>query len=123
MHRDDAAILCTATAVRGGLVSIGGQQMRTDISVIMALLLCVPAANGGQSGSDSGQKQSQPTITQRGLEVTDKTFTMSYEIRNDPGKDIWVMDGGGGRFDVSACEFFDADTQTIIILPKNWTRG
>jgi hypothetical protein len=51
------------------------------------------------------------------LEITDKTFTMSYEIRNNSEKDIWVL-AGIGRFDVGASSFLDEDTRTIVLTNR-----
>ena len=84
------------------------------ITVLSLSLFLAPRAQAQLKAQSGTQKANTPTITVTGLEVTDKTLMLRYEIRNDSKDDTWIL-VGTGESGVDANVFMDKDERTLRI--------
>jgi hypothetical protein len=92
--------------------------MKIHINLSVALTLCILLATWTRARceADSGasKRAGAPTIAITGLDVSDKTLKLTYEIRNESEQDVWIL-VGFGKTGMSAEAFMDKDDRTILI--------
>jgi len=90
----------------------------TFIITVLSLNLFLAPRTQAQFKTQSGtQKTNAPTITVTKLDISDKTLSLSYEIRNDSEQDVWIL-VGFGKTGMSAEVFIDRDDRTLLIRER-----
>jgi len=92
----------------------------TFIIKILSLSLFLTPRTQAQPETNSGTitKADEPEIVVTKLDISNKTLSLSYEIRNDSEKDVWILVGIGGiyaSYDESADAFLDEDVRALLI--------
>ncbi len=103
--------------------------MYKSLIIIMMLSICILPAMQAQAKADNNtaanSKPGAPTMTITSVDVNDTILKLSYDIRNDSGKDVWIL-AGFGKTGVSAEVFMDTDDRTLLIrnrLDVAWRGG
>ena len=92
--------------------------MYRTIILILVLSLFILSEIQAQPEPVAGKNKSgAPTIIVTKMDLSDKVLKLSYEIRNDTKRDLWIYDGVG-EYDISADVFMDEDNQTLLIRSR-----
>jgi hypothetical protein len=87
-------------------------RMNRQATLIAALLLFIPPAV--QIQAKSRDNIAGPTIAVTKLDVTKKDVKLSWEIKNDSRRDIWVL-AGLDRSEITTSVFMAEDNQTLLV--------
>lgn len=89
--------------------------------IVIAMFLCIRPVMQTQANSEDkvvvNNKVGAPTITVTNLDINDKTLKLSYKIRNDSERNVWIL-VGFGKTGMSAEVFMDRDDRTLLIRER-----
>ncbi|MHC4807961.1 MAG: hypothetical protein ACYTBX_17110, partial [Planctomycetota bacterium] len=99
--------------------------MKSYTLLILAGIISFEFALTESALSAKNNEAGVPTIAITSIDVNDTTLKLSYDIRNESGKDVWIL-VGFGKTEVIAEVFMDTDDRTLLIrnrLDVAWRGG
>jgi hypothetical protein len=85
------------------------------ITILSLSLFLAPRIQAQPKAQSGAQKANTPTITVTGLEVTDKSLTLRYEIENGSEQDIWICEDINWNRATHFEVYLDEYNQTLMI--------
>ncbi|MHC4683186.1 MAG: hypothetical protein ACYTEW_02610 [Planctomycetota bacterium] len=86
--------------------------MKSYTLLILAGIISFEFALTESALSAKNNEAGVPTIAITSIDVNDTTLKLSYDIRNESGKDVWIL-VGFGKTEVIAEVFMDTDDRTL----------